>query len=279
MKKVLTLLITIPIIAFAGYYQSFVSKKLPSHDRVWVADQAILPSADIAGNMVKLHNVRDSVYRSVDDFDVAYIEKTVDLNNLVSIDYLVEPFSNYRGPAHTLLSFGFQDGDNMEYVAISVEIRREVGEAFSAWRGIMNEYELMYVVATEEDVIKLRTNYRKNTVYLYPIQTTRENMRAMFVAMLDRVNQIYGQPEFYNTLSNNCTINIAAAVNMVVQDRIKNISVTYVLPAYSDKLAYREGLIDSELSYEELQEKYRIDTLAQEYGDGENFSQAIRKNR
>ena len=150
----------------------------PSNDRDWSPDQRELPVATFSGDSVRVHNVRDIRYRTTTDYDVAYDDRTYDLRRLESVWFIVEPFSGMKGPAHTFISFGFEDG---QYVAISVEIRKEKGEHFSALKGALRNYELTYVVGDERDLIKLRSNYRRDSVYLYRTMATPQKARALFV--------------------------------------------------------------------------------------------------
>jgi hypothetical protein len=184
----------------------------------------------------------------------------------------VVPFEGI-GAAHTMLSFGFK-GDR--YLTISVEIRKEVGESFSAWRGLLNTYEIMYVIADERDVIDLRANHRKNDVYVYPVETTHENMRALFVDMITRAESLRREPEFYNTFSNNCTIAIARHVNKLNPDRVPW-NYTFLLPRNSDKYAHELGLIAPDMTIEEAREKYRINARAAEFQGDPEFSKKIRE--
>lgn len=188
------------------------------------------------------------------------------------MDYIVEPFEGI-GAAHTFLSFGFNDGN---FVAISVEIRKEKGETFSPLKGLLRSYELMYVIADEQDVIKLRTNYRKDSVYLYPVQTSRENMRALFVDMLNRANSLRDTPEFYNTLTNTCTTNIARHINMISPHKIPW-DLRLLLPKNSDALAYELGFINNSIPLEDLRKKHLINEKALLYDNDYNFSALIRQ--
>ncbi len=257
---------------------AFLWSRKPSHDRAWVADQKHLPEVSIDENHVEITYARDFVYESTDTFQEIYKTIAVDVRDVVSVDYLVEPFGEWTGPAHTLLSFGFDTDQGVEYVAVSVEIRKEEGESFSPLRGLLRAYELMYVVGTEEDLIGLRTNYREDDVYLYPIHTTPERMQAMFVSLMTRIQGIEENPEFYNTITNNCTSNIRTHVNEIVPDRVPW-SFSMVLPASSDELAYDLGLIETDLSFEEVREHFYITDLAQAVEEGESFSTAIRAKR
>ncbi|MBL4694258.1 DUF4105 domain-containing protein [Candidatus Gracilibacteria bacterium] len=248
----------------------------PSNDREWKSDQTELSYAEIGVEEVEIFNIRNIDYRDVDDFDVSYYDKTFRLEDLKSVDFLVEPFSDFEGPAHTLLSFGFE-GD--EYVSISVEIRKEVGEEFSPLKGLFRQYELQYVIADERDVIKLRTNYRKDQVYLYPMNGSQEGMQKMFISMLTRANKLKDAPEFYNTLTSTCTTNLVDHLNEVREDKLSAWNYKVLLPAFSGELAFDAGLIDTDLSFEKAREHFQINDLAEEYGDSDDFSVKIRSGR
>lgn len=266
------LLYTILFLIIAHFIFSLIVR--PSLNRDWNKDQAVLPWATFDGDRVSISNIRNIKYRSTTDYDVAYYDKTFDLNKLESVWYMVEPFTGHgAGAAHTLLSFGFEGGD---YVAISVEIRKEKGESFGAVKGLLRQYELVYVVADEQDVIKLRSNFRKDEVFLYPVKTTKENMRKLFVSMLERSNKLAIDPEFYNTLTSTCTTNIVSHINEIVPGRVP-FSFKVLMPAYSDELAYKLGLIDNSVPLLELREKYHINERAMKYADDPKFSDRIRE--
>ena len=268
--KVLLALAYVLILA----YVALIVFVRPSLDRDWSLDQAVLARVEISGNAISITNIRNIDYRSTNDYDIRYYDKTFELDKIESVWYMVEPFSGYgAGAAHTLVSFGFEGGD---YVAISAEIRKEKGESFSPVKGLLRQYELVYVVADERDVIKLRSNYRKDDVFLYPVQTNKENMQKLFISMLERANKLATEPEFYNTLTNTCTTNIVAHVNEVSPGRIPW-SYKIVVPAYSDELAREVGLINGALSLEELRAKYKINDRALKYADDLLFSQRIRE--
>jgi len=255
-------------------YGALLVSVQPSLNRDWAPDQTVLARAEISGDRVSISNIRNINYRTTKDYDVRYYDKTFDLNKIESVWYMVEPFSGHgAGAAHTLVSFGFAGGD---YVAISAEIRKEKGESFSPVKGILRQYELVYVIADERDVIKLRSNYRKDDVFLYPVRTSKENMQKLFISMLERANKLATQPEFYNTLTNTCTTNLVAHVNEIVPGRIP-LSYKVLMPAYSDELAREIGLIDNTRSIEELRSKYRINDRASIFADDPLFSQKIRE--
>lgn len=244
----------------------------PSNTRDWAPDQERLASAEITGDQLVLRNVRNARYRSTSDFDVQWEERHLKLGQLESVWFVVEPFADWRGPAHTFLSFGFADG---QYLAISAEIRKERGEAFSPLKGILRQYELVYVLGDERDLIGLRANHRHDAVYLYPVRTTPEKMRALLLSMLSRVNQLAAEPEFYNTLFNNCTSNIVEHIESITPGGVP-LSFSTVLPAYADDFAYDLGLIATGLPRDQYRAAHQINDLAAEHADTPGFSAGIR---
>lgn len=245
----------------------------PSNNRNWTKDQQTLASAEINDNLVKVHNIRNFTYHSTDDYDINYYDATFDLDKIKAMYYIVEPFGEWKGAAHTFFSFEFEDN---KYLSISVEIRKEQGEEFSAWKGLFKQYELMYVLGDEKDLIKLRTNYRQDPVYLYPANTSKEKMKALFLLMLERANSLKDKPEFYNTLTSTCTTNLASHINTVTPGRVP-FSFKLLTPGYSDQLAYELDLIQKQGTFEQTRAYYHINDRALKYADDPDFSQLIRQ--
>ena len=272
MKKFLKilLLLFITLVFIYGCILVFIR---PSNDRNWTEDQKILPYADIKNNLITIHDIRNFKYESTNKYTPSYYDKTFDLDKIKSVDFILEPFSEFSGAAHTFLSFGFE---NDEYVAISIEIRKEIGEEFSAFKGLFNKYEIMYVVADEKDVIKLRSNYRKDKVYIYPAKTTKEKKQALFLDILNEVNKLKNNPKFYNTLTNTCTTNIAKHINSISPKKVP-LSYKVLMPGYADELAFDLGLIDTDLSPEEAKKIFLINEKAEKYSNSDEFSKLIRE--
>jgi Domain of unknown function (DUF4105) len=273
LRRLLRLILFAALLLTAGVLAFLLFGPRPSNDRDWTPDQERLAWAEIEGRQVRVHNVRYARYRSVDDYDVAWEDRSYDLDRLRSAWFVVEPFGDRKGPAHTLMSFGFAGDD---YLAISAEIRKEKGEQFSPWKGLVRQYEIMYVIGDERDLIQLRTNHRRDHVYLYPVRAPRERIEQMFVGMLRRANRLREKPEFYNTLTNTCTTNIVRHVNELVPGRIP-FSYKVLLPGYSDELAYDLDLIDTRLAFPEAQRHFRIDDDAQGLAGRQDFSKRIRQ--
>lgn len=260
------------VVATVVAYTILVVVLRPSNDRDWAVDQAVLPYAEIVGDKVSVYNIRNFSYKSVGEYTPNYYDATFDMSKIKNVYFIVEPFSGYKGAAHTFLSFEFE-GD--KFVAISVEIRKEKGESFSAGKGLLRQYELTYVIGDERDLLKLRSNYRKDLVFVYPIKTTPEKMRAVFLDMVARANELKAEPKFYNTVANNCTTNIANHVNQISPGRIPW-DITLLLPENSDKYAYDLGLIDNTRTFEETRKAHLINDRAEKYADSPDFSLKIR---
>jgi len=253
---------------------AYLSTKHPSNERDWNADQKILQTAEIFGDSVTIQNIRNISYRSKDEYDLGYYDKTYDLKELQKVYFVVEPFSGYLGAAHTFLSFQF---GTSTFVSISVEIRKEKGESFSAFKGLLRNYELMYVIADERDVVKLRSNFRKDKVFVYPVRlSSPEKGKELFLAMVRRANDLAEKPEFYNTLTNTCTTNIVNHINAITPKKVSWFDYRILFPENSDISAYDQGLIDTDLSFMEARKKYQINDLAEKYADDPDFSLRIR---
>jgi hypothetical protein len=245
----------------------------PSNHRQWIPSLAVLPHAEFSGNHVTIRNIRHCEYLSEDDYIVRHYDKTFDLDQLQSVDFMVVPFQAVPSLAHTMLSFGFGE---QGYLAVSVETRLEVGESYSPIKGAMRQYELMYVLADERDVIPLRTKHRKADVYLYRTRATPPQARALLLDVLARVNKLAVEPEFYDTFTNNCTTNIVDHVNRVYPSRVP-MRIGVLLPGYADRLAYDLGLLDSQDTFERVRKRARVNTAANRYAQSPDFSEKIRR--
>jgi hypothetical protein len=229
--------------------------------------------ADIRGDSVILRRMRNFSYTAEEQFTPAYEDKSYDLNKLETVWFIVTPFSKrWRGPAHTFVSFGFADS---QYVAISVEARREPGETYGPLSGLFKRFELIYVVGEERDLIGSRAAYGGYDVYVYPIRASRERIRALFLEMLERSNALATRPEFYNTLTNNCTSNVVDHVNHIVPHAVPH-GIKTILPGYADEVAYSLGLIDNSMTLEEARRRFKVNDQAKRYATSPDFSQRIR---
>jgi hypothetical protein len=246
----------------------------PRTDRRWVSQHAVMAHAEVRGNSAHLHRLRNFSYTAEEAFTPAYIDRTYDLDKLETVWFIVTPFSrNWRGPAHTFVSFGFADS---QYVAISVEARREPGETYGPLTGLFKQFELIYVIGDERDLIGSRAAFGDYDVYVYPIKASRERIRALFVEMLNRSNGLATKPEFYNTLTNNCTSNVVDHVNSIVPHAVPY-GIKTILPGYADDVAYSLGLIDNAMTLDESRRRYQVNAQAKKFAHDPAFSLRIRE--
>lgn len=243
-----------------------------SMDRIWRPDLAILPFAEFEGNEITIRHVRDCRYRTEHDYDVRHYDLPFKLHDVRTIDFIVVPFRETTLLAHTMLSFGLANG---QHFAISVEARLDEGESYSPLRGASNRFELMYVIADERDVIPLRTNVRNVEVYLYRGRATPDQVQDLLVDMLARANKLQREPEFYDTLRNNCTTNLVQHVNKLRPGKIP-FDWRVILPGHSDRLAYELGLIETLGGFEATKAAANITSIAKLHSNSPDLSARIR---
>jgi Domain of unknown function (DUF4105) len=242
----------------------------PSHDRDWRPEVAVMPRAIIDGDRVHIAGVRNFNYRSTDDFTVRYEEREVQLSHLTALDFYVSYWS--EGPVgHTFLSFIF---DNAPPLSISIETRPEVGEGFDPIASLFKQFELIYVVGEERDLVAVRTNHRHETVYLYRLNSSADDARRLLLIYLARINELADQPEFYHLLTNSCTVNIIRYANAA--GRKGRFDIRHLLNGLIDSYLYHSGRLDTTLPYEELRRRSLINDAAQAADAAPDFSERIR---
>lgn len=242
----------------------------PSHDRHWRPEVAVMPRALIDGDRVRLTGVRNFDYRTRNDFTVRYEERELQLSHLTGLDFYVSYFM--PGPVgHTFLSFIF---DNAPPLSISIETRPEVGESFAPVASLFKQFELIYVVGDERDLVGVRTNQRHEAVYLYHLNTSSDDARRLLLVYLTRINELADRPEFYHLLTNSCTINIVRYANAA--GRVGRLDVRHLLNGLVDSYLYYSGRIDTTLPFEELRRRSLINEAAQAADSAPDFSQRIR---
>src|SRR5215831_7482953 len=252
----------------------FWSSLEPTNERDWQPDVAVLPYATISGDEVTVHNIRNFDYRSETDYTVAYYDKTFDLRQLRSVDIVT---CYWMGPAiaHVFVSFGFAGDD---YLAVSIEVRKSKGKEYSTLKGFFRQYELIYVVADERDVIRLRTNYRRDppeNVYIYRIRGSIEAGRRLFLQYMEQLNALRTQPEFYNTLTTNCTTTIW--MNAHVNPGYVPLSWKILESGYVPEYLYEQRRLEAMgLSFPELQRRAYVNVRARAADSAADFSRRIR---
>ena len=252
-----------------------LAREAPSNDRDWIPEHKLLAYSEFNGDQVTIRNVRNAEFFTYRDAIVKHEDRTYDLSKIRSVDFIVVPFSEIKAVAHTMLSFGFEGG---EHVGISVEVRLENGEGYDPALGAFGQFELIYVIADERDLIPVRVEHRDVDVYVYPSTAPPELARKLFVDMLRRANQLAEHPEYYDTLGNNCTTNIVRHINAIAPSKVPY-DFRVLLPGYADKLAYELGLIENRLPFEEVKRRARVNDAVLKYKNHPQFSAKIRGER
>jgi hypothetical protein len=261
------------LVIFAGVLSWWFTLEA-RNDRHWQRDVAETPWAETNGETITLHNVRNFDYRSETDFTPHWETRTVRLSQLTGLDFFV----NYWGSphiAHPIASFQFADGPP---ICFSIETRKEVGETYSAIAGFFRQYELVYVMADERDVVRVRTNYRKGEdVYLYRLKGSPEAARALFLDYLRSANQLNKEPEWYNAITDNCTTGVRLHTKAIGAAHPWDWRL--LLNGHMDERAYALGTLDNTLPFADLKRFSRINGLARLADRAPDFSARIRDGR
>lgn len=259
----------LPFVAVYPWWMTLAA----SNDRAWSTDVSRLPRAEIEGDQLVVHDVRDFDYAVGSDtiIDERWETRTYDLSALRGVDL----FMSYWGSphiAHTIASWDF--GDDVPPLAISIETRKEVGEAYSAVLGFFRQFELYYVVADERDVVRVRTNHRGETVRLYRTTASPELARAILLDYLAEINALHAEPAWYNAATQNCTTTIRHHVRHVARGH--RFDWRILVNGRLDELGYERGNVDTRLPFEELRAKSDVVARARAAGDAADFSRRIR---
>jgi hypothetical protein len=266
------------VVAFAGFASValwWFSLK-PPNDRDWQPDNAETAYADIEGNQLAIHNLRNCDYRTETDYTCHWEIRSYNLENLRNADVFITWWGS-PWIAHPIVSFDFGDGG---HVAMSIETRDAVGQGYSAIRGFFRQYTLTYIASDERDVIRLRTNYRKGEeVYLFRTTVEPPLARKIFLEYLQRANSLHERPEWYNALTNNCTVNIAVSATKA-RDARTRLDWRILLNGKMDEMMYERGeLVTGGLSLPALKEQAHINTAARAADNSPDFSKLIREGR
>jgi hypothetical protein len=265
---------TLAILGFASIFCILLAwwhRLKPSNNRVWADDVAQMTTGVVEGSQVTLSNVRNFDWLTNADYTQRWESRNYDLQRLESVDMILSYWSN-PAIAHVLISFGFKEGD---HVVFSVEIRRRKGDRFSEIGGFFKEFELSIVAADERDVIRVRTNVRREDDYLYQIRLPISAMRSLFLAYVDQANRLVTTPRFYNTISVNCTTLVYHMVKHIVGylPWDYRLLLSGYLPAY----VYDVGGLDARYKLQELRAFGRITERARKADRSDTFSADIRK--
>lgn len=243
------------LIALALAATLFYGTITPSNDLQWQASWSRMPCGTMSGDTITITNVRDFHYRSETDFDVRYITQSYPLAGLRTLDLGVSRWDGMEAVAHTLLSFGFDDG---RHLAVSIETRLDENDVQGSLPGLFKQFELLIIFATEPDLFGLRTNHRHEDLCLYRLRATPEEIRGVFLSLVQRANALVEHPEFYNTLTHNCTTSLLPVLHDVFPSVHYNLAATF--NGFADRRAFRMGRLQHRPgeTFEELKKRSLI---------------------
>lgn len=268
-------------LALAGFGAGFLGVLLwwnaipASNDRDWRPEVGVLPVVEFGedGRHVTVRGVRDFEYRTADDFTPRYDTRTYDLDGLRTMDLVLSDWG-IGDVVHTMLSFGFEGDD---YLAVSVETRLERGEPQSGLRGLFKQYELIYVLADERDLLRLRTDFRGEDVYVYPTTVTPAEARVVLTDILETAGALPAAPRFYNTITHNCTTSMLPHLKKARW--IDTCDIRFLLNGQTVERAYSRGTIRTDVSLEETRRRFHVNRYLREPYDVAEYSLLIRPSR
>lgn len=244
----------------------------PSNNRIWEDSWSQMPMVQLEGDRITVTNLRDFHYRSTQDFEINYIQKSYRLSRLQGLD-LVLSYWGSPAIAHVMLSFNFgEDG----HLVISAETRLEKGEKQGTLPGIFKRYEILYILGTEEDLFQLRTHHRKEQLYLYKTNATAEATRTIFLDFAKRINRLREEPEFYNLITYNCLFSLLPSLRIVSPEARWHIQ--WLQNGYIDYFAFNNHVLARQPheSFEEFKKRSLVTGKFDHLKPGENYSQKIR---
>ena len=241
----------------------------PAQDQDWQPQVATLAYASREGDRLTVHNVRNFEYRSATDFTPRYDTGIFYLPNLRALDL----FINYWGSpymAHPILSFDFGP---QGHLCFSIEIRPKQGQSYSTLGGLYRQFELIYIPADERDVVRLRTNYKHEDIYLYRLALSPEEIQTRLMEYLSRLNELHNHAAWYNAVTANCTTSIRAQHARSEQPPW---DWRMLVNGFADQMLYERHALAGNLPFAELRTRALINKRAQEAGDAPDFSERIR---
>ena len=269
------------VIATAALLCTWLAYRLlvlqPTNQRDWEYGMDVLPHITIDGDLVSVQQERDFRWATEGPLSSEYVDRTFDVRRLERVWFVQEPFImaplySFEGVAHTYFVFDFQD---QVPVAVSVESRRERGQGYDPLTGMLNEYGLIYVWGTEQDVTGRRAVLERNQLYMYPLIGSMDSARQLFLDLARVSQQLETQPRFYNTLTSNCTNELAKVANEAQPGAIPP-NLALILPGYSDEVLYDLGFIPNDAPLEAIRQRYAVTAAVIATIDQPDFSRQLR---
>src|SRR6266550_2731323 len=245
----------------------------PSNDRPWQPDVAETPWAEINGDDVTIHNVRNCDYRTETEFTTHWETRTVRLSQITDMDLAIMYWGS-PWMAHPIVSFRFADALPL---CFSIETRKTVGQEYSAVRGLYRQYTLIYIVADERDSIRVRSKYRHGEdVYLYRTLASPAQARVRFLEYVAAINSLRDHPRWYNAITTNCTTNIRT---QHPTSQRTPWDWRMLVNGKADEMLYeRHAIATGGLPFSELKQRSLINKRARAVDKDPDFSRLIRES-
>ncbi|SMF39120.1 protein of unknown function [Alteromonadaceae bacterium Bs31] len=256
----------------------YLGLKAPNNDLDWQAQFKVLPEVTINGDKIVIGNLRDFRYQAAGknaSDQIAqrqYLTGEYQFSQLKQLWYGISHFGA-MGMAHVFVSFEFEGG---QYLVVSIEARlQNSDDGYHPIRGLFRQYQKTIVLATEQDVIGLRSHIRQEKVYLYPLALDSDAQQELLKGYLLVAQGLQQQPAFYNTFTDNCMTGLLK-VTRSFNHWWQWLDYRIMLPGYSDRLSFERGLIKQADSLSAAQARYSIDG-SKGAVDSSDFSSLIRQ--
>jgi hypothetical protein len=218
------------LLALFGVRAAFETPRL---DRDWVEHLAVMPAIDLRDDEFSLGLATDWAYDAKGPVAKTYTTASERFADLRNVWFVLEPHPGMKPMAHTLLLFEFAD-DRM--IGLTIEARREANEAYSAFWGTFNRFELAYIWSTPKELLTRRAVLLDHDVLVYPLKLDAGQKERFLRRLLTKTIAVSTKPVFYNTLASNCT-------NELAKSALLGWHYSWVLTGYSAEQLYALGLI------------------------------------
>ncbi len=250
---------------------AYVATIQASNDHNWRSEVSKLAKIEINNHIASIQNLRSFQWHDADKATSNWLTRNYDLNSLVELNLIIEPFKDSQYMAHAMLDFDFGD---QGHVIVSVEARKEQDEEYGLIAGAIRQFELIYIFGDEQDLLGLRAIGRKSTLHLYPIKAEPSFIISLFKDLANSANKLHDEPTFYRTLRDNCTTTLVKHIDRQYKQHI-GLRMETIFPAKAGELLYKLDRMDTNLAYPQVYEASRIDHLVRNYWGQEDFSSKL----
>ncbi len=253
--KVFFIIVLLCGLFFSIYSAILYASTTATNNREWTFDQQYSPqitfTADGSSTVVKIENVRNFDWS--ENGDKLWQDFKFELQSLKQVKVAVSHFSAISEIAHVFLIFVLEDGREF---GLSIEARREKGESYSLMNGLQAKYEMLYLIATTDDLLGVRLS-KNETLYVYPVNATPVKVQQLFAMFADKIAELDSKPELYHLFFRNCTNQLVKQVSNLSDDNYPWL-VQNFMPGKTGQALFKLGLIDTKaVSFKETQQEFR----------------------